>query len=224
MPAFKVSSGDLTNLPFLRYLASKGLPLIVSTGMATMDEVQVAVDAIRDAGGRELSLLHCVSNYPADPADTNLRAMHAMRTAFGAPVGYSDHTLGNEVSFAAVALGACVIEKHMTVDRSLPGPDHQASSEPWELTALVAGIRVIESSLGSGEKRPAASEAATASVARRSLVAARTIAVGATLVANMLTSKRPGTGMAPARIGELVGRTARVEIAAGELLALEMVE
>lgn len=224
VPAFKVPSGELTNLSFLRYLARKGLPLIISTGMATLDEVRVAVDAVHSAGCHEFSLLHCVSSYPADPADVNLRAMESMAAAFGVPVGYSDHTLGSEVPFAAVALGACIIEKHVTLDRSLPGPDHLASADPRDLASLVAGIRAIEAALGDGEKRPAASENGTARVARRSLVAARVIPAGAILTADMVVSKRPGTGMAPGRLSELTGRRALGEIAEGSMLAPEMFE
>jgi N-acetylneuraminate synthase/N,N'-diacetyllegionaminate synthase len=224
VPAFKVPSGELTNLSFLRHFARKGLPLIISTGMATLDEVRVAVDAVHGEGCHEFSLLHCVSSYPAEPRDVNLRAMVSMATAFGVPVGYSDHTLGNEVSFAAVALGACIIEKHVTLDRSLPGPDQRASADPAEFASLVAGIRAVEAALGDGEKRPAASEDGTARVARRSLVAARAIPAGAMLTADMVVSKRPGTGMAPGRLGELTGRRAVGEIAEGMLLAREMFE
>ena len=224
VPAFKVPSGELTNLSFLSYLARKGLPLIISTGMATLEEVRAAVDAVQCAGCHRFAILHCVSNYPADPGDVNLRAMASMAAAFGVPVGYSDHTLGNEVSFAAVAMGACVIEKHLSLDRSLPGPDHRSSSEPEELASLVAGIRAIEAALGDGEKRPAASENETARVARRSLVAARIIPAGAILTADMVVNRRPGTGMAPARLGELTGRRAHGDIAEGTVLAPEMFE
>ena len=222
VPAFKVPSGELTNLSFLRYLARKKLPLIISTGMATLEDVRAAVDVVRSEGCNEFSLLHCVSNYPADPRDVNLRAMAAMSAAFDVPVGYSDHTLGSEVPLAAVALGACIIEKHVTLDRSLPGPDHQASADPRELASLVAGIRTIEAALGDGDKRPAVSEDETAKVVRRSLVAARVIPAGATLIADMVVSKRPGTGMASGRLGELIGRRALDEIAAGTMLAPEM--
>ena len=222
IPAFKVPSGELTNLPFLRYLARKGRPLIVSTGMATLEEVRVAVDTVRREGCRALSLLHCVSNYPADPADSNLRAMVTMAKAFEVPVGYSDHTLGVEVPLAAVALGACILEKHFTLDRTLPGPDHGASAEPGELSSLVTGVRKVEAALGDGEKRPAASEADTARVARRSLVALHTISAGAVLEQAMVAARRPGTGMQPERAGEILGRRARVEILEGTLLKAEM--
>src|SRR6266568_1861300 len=170
VPAFKVGSGDLTNLPFLRHLARVGVPLILSTGMSTLDEVHNAVRAVREIAPVPLALLHCVSNYPADPADANLRAMATLAAAFDVPVGYSDHTDGIETALAAVALGACVVEKHLTLDRGLPGPDHAASLAPDEFAQMVHGIRTVERALGDGIKRPRPSEADTASVARRSLV------------------------------------------------------
>jgi N,N'-diacetyllegionaminate synthase len=221
VPAFKVSSGELTNLPFLAHLARHRLPIILSTGMATLDEVRAAVASV---GEVPLALLQCVSNYPAKPADTNLRAMQTMRAVFGVPVGYSDHTLGNEISYAAVALGACVIEKHLTLDRNLPGPDHAASSEPAEFAALVRGIRAVESALGDGLKRPAASEANVAAVARRSLVAARDIAAGEILGAAEIQALRPAGGLPPSAQDQLLGRRARAPIPAGTTFTLEMVE
>ena len=220
--AFKIASGEITNPPFLAHVARKGKPMIVSTGMACLGEVEMAVNAIWKAGNRDLILLHCVSNYPADPADVNLRAMHTLEVAFGMPVGYSDHTLGTEIALAAVALGACVIEKHFTLDRGLPGPDHRASLEPDELRALVRGIRTVEAALGHGRKEPAASEANTATVARKSLVAARDIPAGATLTGELIAIKRPGTGLPPAMRAYLIGRTVRVSIPADTVLALEM--
>jgi N-acetylneuraminate synthase len=222
VPAFKVPSGELTNLPFLRYLARKRRPLIISTGMATLAEVEAAVAAVKAAGCDQFSLLHCVSNYPAAAADVNLRAMATMATAFDVPVGYSDHTLGPHATLGAVALGACIIEKHFTLDRSLPGPDHQASAEPAEFAALVSGIRMIEEALGNGEKRPAAAELETARVARRSLVAAETIPEGSRLTLNMVTARRPGTGLPADRVGELLGRRALGEVPAGTILTLDM--
>jgi sialic acid synthase SpsE len=177
---------------------------------------------MRETGNEQLVLLQCVSNYPADPADANLRAMHTMSVALGAPVGYSDHTPGIEVSLAAVALGACVIEKHFTMDRELPGPDHRASLEPEELGALVIGIRSVESALGNGRKEPALSEANTADVARKSLVAAVDINAGTVLTEEMIEIKRPGTGLAPAMRPSLVGRSASVDIPEDALLTMEM--
>lgn len=220
--AFKIPSGELTNLPFLAHVARKGKSLIVSTGMATLAEVEAAVRTIDAAGNRDVVLLHCVSNYPANPAEANLRAMQTMAEAFGLPVGYSDHTPGIEVALAAVALGACVIEKHFTLDRTLPGPDHRVSLEPQELVALVRGIRTVEAALGHGRKEPAPSEADTAAVARKSLVAAKDIAKGSTVTADSIAIKRPGTGLPPAVLDHLLGRTAIREIPADTLLTMEM--
>lgn len=222
--AFKIPSGEITNLPFLEHIARKGKPMIVSTGMASLGEVEAAVRAIEAAGQREYILLHCVSTYPAAPSDVNLRAMETLATAFGAPVGYSDHTLGIEISLAAVALGACVLEKHFTLDRTLPGPDHRASLEPEELAALVKGIRNVEAALGHGRKEPVASEAETAAVARRSLVAADDIGPGTVLAEWHIAVRRPGTGLPPSMRKYLIGRRARVMIPAGTLLALEYLE
>ncbi len=222
--AFKIPSGEITNLSFLRHVAKKSKPMIVSTGMATLGEVETALDAIQETGNRQVVVLHCVSNYPVQPQDVNLRAMSTLRAAFGVPVGYSDHTLGIEIPLAAVALGACVIEKHFTLDRSLPGPDQQASLEPDELAALVRGIRAVEAALGDGHKRPAASEANTAAVARKSLVAACDIPAGTRLTAEMIAMKRPGTGLPGALTSYLIGRVARVAIPADTLLAWEMFE
>ena len=220
--AYKVSSGEITNLPLLAHVARKNKPMIISTGMANLSEVESAVLAVQTAGNHEFVLLHCVSSYPANPADANLRAMHTMRKAFNVPVGYSDHTSGIEVAIAAVALGACVIEKHLTLDTSLPGPDHQASLEPNEFARMVKGVRIIEVALGSGRKEPAFSEANTAAVARKSLVAAWDIAAGTELTEEMIAIMRPGTGLPPAMRQQLLGRIARTNIPAGTLLGLEM--
>lgn len=221
VPAIKVPSGELTNLTFLRDLAARGRPLIVSTGMADLAEVRAAVGAIREAGCREFALLQCVSNYPAAPADANLRAMETMAAEFGVPVGYSDHTLGLPVALAAAALGACIVEKHFTLDRALEGPDHRSSLEPDELAELVAGIRAVESALGDGRKVPAASEADTAAVARRSLVAARDIPAGAVLTEELIALRRPGTGLPPSMFAQVVGRAVRARVPAGTLISLD---
>lgn len=224
VPAFKVSSGDLTNLPLLAHIARKGKPVILSTGMSNLDEVTDAVRAINDAGGTQLVLMQCVTNYPARPEDVNLRAMQTMRATFHLPVGYSDHTEGMEVALAAAALGASVIEKHLTLNRNLPGPDHAASLEPRELAALVSGIRKVESALGHGRKECAASELETARVARRSLTAARDIIAGTRLTREMIAARRPGTGLPPAMLPQLIGRTLRANVEAGSMFALEMLE
>ncbi len=222
VPLLKIPSGEVTNLPYLAHLAALGRPLILSTGMSYLGEVDTAVRTIEQSGNPPLALLHCVSNYPAAAEDVNLRAMETMRVAFGVPVGYSDHTTGDEVTLAAVALGACIIEKHFTLDRELPGPDHRASLEPAELAAAVRGIRKVEAALGSGRKEPAASEANTAEVARRSLVLARDLPAGTTLTAEMMVLRRPGTGLAAALRPLLVGRVLRQDTAAGTLLSLDL--
>lgn len=222
VPAFKIGSGEITNWPLLEYVARKGKPVILSTGMSYLSEVDEAVRVIQRAGCGELILLHCVSTYPADPADANLRVIATMAAAFGVPVGYSDHTLGIEVALAAAALGACVIEKHFTVDRNLPGPDQRASLEPDELTVLVRGIRTVEAALGDGRKEPVAGEANTMAVARRSLVAARDLLSGTVLTEELIAVRRPGSGLPPAMRSCLVGRTVRTAVPAGSLLRLEM--
>ena len=221
VPAFKTPSGEITNLPYLMHVARKGKPMIVSTGMATLGEVEEAVRAIREIGNPRLILLQCVSSYPAQPGDVNLRAMETMSRAFGVPVGYSDHVRGNEIAFAAVALGACVIEKHFTLDRNLPGPDHQASLEPAELAALVQGIRAVESELGDGRKGPTASEANIANVVRKSLVMAKDVAAGTVLSKEMIAVKRPGTGLPPSMLSFVIGRKARWDMKKDALLRLE---
>ena len=222
VPGFKIASGEITNLPLLAHVARKKRPMIVSTGMACLGEVEAADGAISATGNRRFALLHCVSDYPALPGDANLRAMHTLQAAFGVPVGYSDHTEGAAVALAAAALGACIIEKHFTLDRSLPGPDHRASVEPEELSRLVQGIRTVEAALGHGRKEPARAEAATAAAARKSLVASRDIPAGTVLTDDLIAVKRPGTGLPPSMRPHLVGRTVRVPIPGGSLLMLEM--
>lgn len=222
MPVLKIPSGEITNLPFLRFLSLKKLPMIVSTGMATLGEIESAVQLIRGVGSDEFVLLHCVTNYPTPPEEVNLRVMNLLYHAFDVPVGYSDHTNGTEVALAAAALGACVIEKHFTLDRNMEGPDHQASLNADELTAMVRGIRVIETALGNGIKMPSATEKETAAVIRRSLIAACDIPIGAELSLEMVVIKRPGSGLPPAMLSQLLGRRAKREIAAGTLLAFDM--
>ncbi|HPS01407.1 MAG TPA: N-acetylneuraminate synthase [Candidatus Sumerlaeota bacterium] len=224
VPAYKIPSGELTNLPYLAHIARKGKPMIVSTGMATLGEVETAIETILATGHSDFALLHCVSNYPAVPQDVNLRAMLTLQQAFGVPVGYSDHVRSNEVSIAAVALGACIIEKHFTLDRDLPGPDHRASLEPHELVTLVKAIRNVEKALGTGCKRPAASEAETASVARKSLIAACDIPAGAPITEAMLTVRRPGTGLPPVMRPYIIGRRLRTDFPGGLLLRGSLVK
>jgi N,N'-diacetyllegionaminate synthase len=220
--AFKIPSGEITNLPFLNHIAAKLRPMIVSTGMADISEVAAAVKTIQSSGNPEFTLLQCTSNYPAEPGNINLRAMRTMQAAFDVPVGYSDHTTGTQVPLAAIALGAQVIEKHFTLDRGLPGPDHRASLEPDELAALVRDIRIVESALGSGKKEPSGSEANTALVARKSLIAARPIAAGSTLSEDMIVIKRPGTGIKPSMLQEVMGRSVRVDIEEDSVITLDM--
>ncbi len=224
VPAYKIGSGEITNWPLLEHIAKKGKPVILSTGMSYLSEVDEAVRLLRGTGNQQIVLLHCVSNYPAEPGDVNLKAMATMARAFQVPIGYSDHTSGIVVALAAVALGACVIEKHFTLDRNLPGPDHRASLEPDELTALVKGIRMVEAARGHGRKEPAASEANTATVARKSLVAAVDIPADTVLTEEMIAIKRPGTGLPPTMQSYLVGRMVRMPIRAGELLKIEMLK
>ena len=218
---FKLPSGEMTNLPFLRYVADMERPMVVSTGMCSLGEVEEAVGAIESAGNSQFVLLHCVSNYPADPSEVNLRAMATMRAAFGRPVGYSDHTMGIDVGPAAVALGACVLEKHFTLDRSLPGPDHKASLEPNELTQLIKSIRTVESALGTGIKQPTAAEQETARAARKSLVTIAEIPAGTTLTPDLIAVKRPGTGLPPAMKPYILDRSTRSTLPAGHVLRME---
>lgn len=216
VPGFKISSGDLTNLPFLAHVARLGLPMIISTGMATLGEVEEAVRTIETAGCSGLAILHCVSSYPAETADVNLRAMQTLRDAFRHPVGYSDHTLGIEVSLAAVALGACVIEKHFTLDTRMAGPDHRASLEPAWLASLVAGIRTVEQCLGDGVKRPRPVELGVAAVARKSLFWADDLARGEAVTAGSLIALRPSSGLHPRVRDSLVGRRLARPVRGGE--------
>lgn len=219
---FKIPSGEITNLPYLRHVGRYGKPVILSTGMATLDEVGTALDVLERAGAPRdrVTVLHCNTEYPTPMADVNLRAMLTMRDAFGVAVGYSDHTRGIEVPIAAVALGATVIEKHFTLDRNLPGPDHKTSLEPGELKAMVAAIRNVELAMGDGVKRPSPSEAKNVSIARRSLVAARTIRAGEAFSESNLAVKRPGTGLSPMRWDEVLGRKAPRDFAPDELIEL----
>ena len=230
MPRIKVPSGEITNHTFLRHLAIKDRPMIVSTGMADMTEVVNALAVIEETRrvkgftsplAEMITVLHCTSNYPAMAIDVNLRAMRTIAEQTGMPIGYSDHTLGLAVSTAAVALGASVIEKHFTLDRALPGPDHRASLTPDELEALVAQIRTVEAALGSPVKAPSEAELAVRAVARRSVAASRDLAAGTVLAAGDLALLRPGTGIAPYLIDEIGGRRLRRDVAHGTPLRWE---
>jgi len=227
MRRIKVPSGEIVNHPLLRYLASTGLPLIVSTGMADLREVREAVEVIAEARARAghtqplaevLTILHCTSNYPAACADVNLRAMRTIAQETKMAVGYSDHTLGLAVSTAAVALGATVIEKHFTLDKSLPGPDHGASLSVEELAALIRQIRDVEAALGSDVKAPSASELPVRALVRRSVTTHRAVAAGAALQAEDVVLLRPGTGIPPRDFEAVVGRKAKRALAAGVTL------
>lgn len=222
--AFKVASGELTNVPFLRYIARKRKPMVVSTGMACLGEVESALQAIAEEGNANVAVLHGVSSYPAAATEVNLRAMATMGAALGVLVGFSDHTSGIDISVGAAALGAIIIEKHFTLDRTLPGPDHVASLEPRELAAMIRGIRNVEAALGDGRKRPSESERKTATIARRSLVAARDIASGEVIHESMIAAKRPGTGLSPSMCEYVVGRVARVALREGDLISLEVLQ
>ncbi|HYC73589.1 N-acetylneuraminate synthase [Brevundimonas sp.] len=227
MKRIKVPSGEIVNHPFLRHLAALDRPMIVSTGMATMEEITEAVAVIAETRRKQgltapldqvVSILHCTSNYPAAPSDVNLRAMRTIGEITGLPVGYSDHTLGLAVSTAAVALGAAVIEKHFTLDPTLPGPDHRASLTVAELTALVRQIRDVEAALGSAVKAPTAAEMPVRAVARRSVMARRDLPAGHVLSADDLILLRPANGIQPRFLDALPGRTLRADVEAGQPL------
>ena len=223
LATWKIPSGELTNLPFLQRIGSLDGRVILSTGMADLGEVEDALAALAEAGTapEQIALLHCSSQYPTPWADVNLRAMHTLAAAFpGHPVGYSDHTPGIEVAVAAAALGAVIVEKHLTLDKSLPGPDHACSLDPGEFAAMVAAIRHVELAMGSGAKRPTMAEREGRAIARKSLVAATAIAPGEPFTLGNLTTKRPGTGISPMRLPELLGRPARHRFAPDDLIEL----
>jgi len=219
---FKVPSGEITNLPYLRCIGSLKSRVLISTGMSCLGEIEQALNAVEAEGTPrdKITVLHCTTEYPTPMEDVNLRAMVNIGKAFGVSVGYSDHTPGIEVPIAAVALGATVIEKHFTLDRTLPGPDHRASLEPDELKAMVQGIRNIEKALGDGIKRPSPSELKNKPIARKSLVAARPIKAGEAFSEGNLMAKRPGTGISPMQWDEVIGRTAPRDFSEDELIEL----
>lgn len=212
IPAYKISSGDLTNIPLLRYIAGKGKPMILSTGMADLEEIKEALDAIYAEGNRAVTVLHCTTNYPTPFDEVNLNAMRTISKAFNVEVGYSDHTTGIEIPIAAVALGASVIEKHFTLDRTMIGPDHKASLEPDELKQMVRSIRNIENALGDGKKEVTASEKEIMGMVRKSVVAARMIKKGSCITQEDLDIKRPAGGIEPKYYYEIMGKTASRDI------------
>ncbi len=220
---YKISSGDCTNYPFLKYISRKGKPVILSTGMTTVEEVSTAVSIFKNSGN-SLSLLHCTTNYPCPFSDVNLRAMLTLKEKFNVPVGYSDHTKGIEVSIASVALGAEIVEKHFTLDCSMPGPDHRASLEPDELTNLIMAVRNVEISLGDGLKQPRESELEIRTYARRSLVFRRAMKAGDVISEDDLVLKRPGFGLSADRINDVVGKRLVRNVSVDDLVEIDGLE
>jgi N,N'-diacetyllegionaminate synthase len=222
VPCFKVGSGEVTNLPLLRHVALKGKPVILSTGMSHLGEVESAVIAMEEVGNLDLILLHCVSNYPADPVSCNLKAIDTLACAFGYPVGFSDHTLGYEVTLAAVARGAQLVEKHLTLDKTMPGPDHKASLNPAEFGSMVKAVRGVEAALGDGIKRPVSSELEMRRIARRTVVASRPIAAGQTIVAEDLALRRSSGGLDPANMKLIIGRRPRRDLDRNSVITVDL--
>lgn len=213
--AYKIGSGDLTNIPFLLFLNTLKIPVILSTGMATISEVEEAVEALKDT---EVSILHCTSVYPAPYNEVNLLAIQTLELAFGKIVGYSDHTLGSEVSLGAIMLGAKIIEKHFTLDQNLPGPDHKASLNPEELTEFITSVRHLESSLGDGIKKCTPSEESTREVARKSIVTTASLKQGEVITEEKIAVKRPGVGIAPKHYNLLLGKILKRAVEKDEAL------
>jgi sialic acid synthase SpsE len=224
VPAFKIPSGEITNFPMMEKIARGKRPVILSTGMSTLDEVKDAVACLQEHGCCEIVLLHCTTSYPAPAESVNLRVLDKLHGIFHLPVGYSDHTEGILVPVAAVARGACVIEKHITLNRTLPGPDHAASIEPDELKRMVETIRKVELALGTNEKRPDPCEIGNRDVVRKSVVAAESIRKGAILRESMLALKRPGTGIEPKSLKNLVGKHVKTTIEKDTLISWDMIE
>lgn len=218
----KVPSGEITNLPYLRFIAAQNKKIILSTGMSTMKEIESALNVLVDNGSKleDVTVLHCTTNYPTEMNEVNLNAMVSIGKEFGVKVGYSDHTAGIEVAIAAVALGATVIEKHFTLSRDLPGPDHKASLEPGDLRSLVQAIRDVEIALGDGVKRPMETEFANRSAARKSLVASTRIQKGHLLTPDNVTVKRPGSGISPMEWDSVIGTIATKDFSEDELITL----
>lgn len=222
MDYWKIPSGEITNLPYLRKIASKGGRVIMSTGMSVLDEIATAVDVLEKGGihREDIYLLHCNTQYPTPMGDVNLRAMSALNSLGVGGVGYSDHTVGITVPIAAAALGACIIEKHFTLDKNMPGPDHRASLDPDELAGMVKAIRDVEAAMGDGVKRVSDSERSNIEVARKSIVAARDIKAGEIFDESNITVKRPGNGISPMRWDEVVGRVAKRDFGYDHLIEL----
>ncbi len=217
---WKIPSGEITNYPYLVEIAGTGKKIILSTGMSTMQEVDDALDVLRENGAGDITVLHCTTSYPAPLQEVNLCVMQTLREHCDCPVGYSDHTNGIEVPIAAVAMGASIIEKHFTLDRSMEGPDHKASLEPEELAAMVQAIRKIELAIGDGRKLVTASERTNRSVARKSIIASRDIRMGEVLTVDNITTKRPGNGISPMRWKEVLGTAAVRDFHEDELIEI----
>lgn len=222
LPLFKIPSGEITNLPYLRHIGRTGKPVILSSGMATLGEIEFALDILTKEGLQleNITVLHCNTEYPTPMEDVNLKAMQTIAVAFpGIRVGYSDHTLGIEVPIAAAAMGVAVIEKHFTLDRNLEGPDHRASLEPDELKAMVKAIRNVEKAMGNGRKKPSPSEIKNMPVARKSIVAAKAVRKGEIFTEENLAAKRPGNGISPMRWDEVIGKRAEKDFQEDELIS-----
>jgi len=224
VPAYKFGSGDITNIPALKHAAKKDKPMILGTGMATLDEVKFTVDAIKSEGNNQIIALHCTTNYPCPLEEVNLRAMKTLQSELDCLIGYSDHTLGILVPTMAVAMGATVIEKHFTIDKNLLGPDHKASLNPSELKNMIKEIRCIEKVLGDFEKKPTESEKRIMNLVRKSVIAKKDIEKGSKVSYDMIDIKRPGTGLKPVDIYKIIGRKAKRKITKDEIFQLDMVE
>jgi N,N'-diacetyllegionaminate synthase len=222
IPLYKIPSGEITNMPYLRHIGGMGKPIIMSTGMSTLNEVRDALNILLEGGAKkeDITILHCNTEYPTPMEDVNLKAMLTIKDELGVKIGYSDHTLGIEVPIAAVAMGATVIEKHFTFDRTLPGPDHAASLEPEELKVMVSTIRNIEKAIGNGIKRPSPSEIKNIPVARKSIVAKKLIKKGELFSEENLTVKRPGTGISSMEWPELVGQQSKQNYKPDDLIVV----
>ena len=222
IPAFKWASGEITDLELLAHAARKNKPMIISTGMCNLTDIELAVRAVRNENNDEIALLHCISLYPTETRDANLKMMDTLAKTFGCPIGFSDHTLGIPIALAAVARGAKILEKHFTLDKKLKSPDHPFSLKPKELKLLVESVREISASLGSGQKRILEKEKATAKIGRRSIIANGPIKKGTVISKSMLTVKRPGTGISPSLMPSVIGKTAKVDIKNDQILTQDM--
>lgn len=221
VPAFKIASGEITNFPLLKYIAEKKKPIILSTGMSTMNEITDALRIIQENGATDIILLHCVTSYPAKKEETNLRVIETLRERFKLPVGFSDHTTGIATAIAATALGAVMIEKHFTLDKNLKGPDHKASLEPDELKEMIQAVRDVEKALGNGVKKPTKNEEEIKIAVRRSIVAKTTILKGTVITEDLLDFKRPGDGLGPKDLTRIIGMKAKNNISPDELITFD---